>query len=117
MLDASASAMIGVYQRYVSPYKGFCCAYRVHTKRRSCSAYAKSIIDRLGAMALFAAMPRQFARCKAACLALVASRSAAELPSEEQREKRPWWERCDCNPLDCLDLSQLSCDVPCDCSF
>jgi len=31
-------AAITGYQTYLSPYKGFCCAYRVHTGRKSCSA-------------------------------------------------------------------------------
>ncbi|MEJ8851954.1 membrane protein insertion efficiency factor YidD [Variovorax rhizosphaerae] len=117
MLDSPASALIGVYQRYVSPYKGFCCAYSARTKRRSCSAYAKSIIERLGAEALIAAMPRQFARCKAAYLALTLA--AAESQSEEQRQKSPWWQHCDgnCNPFDFVDPSQLHCDLPCDCSL
>jgi putative component of membrane protein insertase Oxa1/YidC/SpoIIIJ protein YidD len=116
MLDTSASALIGVYQRYVSPYKGFCCAYRARTKRRSCSAYAKTVIDRLGTRALLSAMPRQFARCKAAYLALAASAVAGSLPPDEPQRKRSWWEYCDCNPCDCLSLGDLPCDLPCDCS-
>ena len=33
-----ALTFIQFYQRFISPYKGFSCAYRVHTGRRSCSA-------------------------------------------------------------------------------
>ena len=29
-------ATIRFYQRRLSPHKGFCCAYRAHTGRRSC---------------------------------------------------------------------------------
>ncbi|WP_457418305.1 membrane protein insertion efficiency factor YidD [Roseateles sp. P5_E7] len=43
-----ALAAIGVYQRYVSPYKGFCCAYREHTGRASCSALGARAIRRWG---------------------------------------------------------------------
>jgi uncharacterized protein len=64
MLDASASALVGMYKRYISSYKGFCCAYSAQTKRRSCSAYAMAIIQRVGASALLFALPRQFVRCK-----------------------------------------------------
>ena len=39
-MRALALVAIGAYQRYVSPYKGFCCAYRAHTSRASCSALA-----------------------------------------------------------------------------
>jgi putative component of membrane protein insertase Oxa1/YidC/SpoIIIJ protein YidD len=35
----------------VSPYKGFCCAYRVHTGRSSCSALAYRAIQIHGALA------------------------------------------------------------------
>lgn len=117
MLAAPASALIGVYQRYVSPYKGFCCAYRVHTKRRSCSTYARAIVERLGVMALASALPRQFRRCKAAYLALMAAAALPGSPSAAPEHKRKWWDRCDCNPCDCGNIGNLPCDGPCDCSF
>ena len=39
---------IRCYQRYVSPYKGFACAYRVHSGRASCSALGYRAIRRYG---------------------------------------------------------------------
>ena len=39
---------IRVYQRYVSPYKGFCCAYRTHTGRSSCSQLGFRAVRRYG---------------------------------------------------------------------
>ena len=42
---------IGAYQRYLSPYKGFCCAYRAHTGRASCSALGARVIRRHGLLA------------------------------------------------------------------
>jgi putative component of membrane protein insertase Oxa1/YidC/SpoIIIJ protein YidD len=116
LIDLLISASIGGYQRYLSPYKGFCCAYRVQTGRRSCSAYARAIVDKLGAIALQQAMPRQFERCRLAFETLQ-TREAA--PKKEQK----WWERCnggDCGVGNCVDLpcDSLPCDaVPCDCSF
>ena len=108
VMRAPALGLINFYQHYLSPYKGFCCAYRARTGRRSCSAYAKAVVARLGVHALFDAMPRQFARCKAAYASLSA---AATMPNGEQKEERrkKWWDNCDCNPLNCADL-------PCDCS-
>ncbi len=99
LLDASASAAIGMYQRYISPHKGFCCAYRVHTGRRSCSAYALGIVDKVGALALFKALPRQFARCKAAALAVALAKIA-----EEKRDH--WGEACDSS----FDIGEIACD-------
>ncbi len=43
-------AAITLYQRYISPYKGFCCAYRVHTGRHSCSALGFRAIQRFGVL-------------------------------------------------------------------
>jgi putative component of membrane protein insertase Oxa1/YidC/SpoIIIJ protein YidD len=43
-----ALAAISFYQRYLSPLKGFNCAFRRHTGRDSCSAYGKRVIARHG---------------------------------------------------------------------
>ncbi|NYE60365.1 putative component of membrane protein insertase Oxa1/YidC/SpoIIIJ protein YidD [Duganella sp. 1224] len=43
-----ALAAISFYQRYLSPYKGFVCAFRRHTGRDSCSAHGKRVIARYG---------------------------------------------------------------------
>lgn len=45
-----ALAMIRLYQRFVSPYKGFCCAYRAHTGGPSCSMLGFRAIRRYGVM-------------------------------------------------------------------
>jgi putative component of membrane protein insertase Oxa1/YidC/SpoIIIJ protein YidD len=44
----TALGAIELYQRHVSPYKGFCCAYRVHTGHASCSALGKRAIRLYG---------------------------------------------------------------------
>ena len=129
MLDATAAAAIGAYRRYLSPYKGFCCAYRTVTGRRSCSAYALAVVERLGALALLQALPRQFARCKAAYARWLAAAAAAADGSARRRrarqgERRRWWDDCDCNPCSCNPADCISCDssscegveLPCDCS-
>lgn len=41
-------AAIRAYQRYLSPYKGFCCAYRAHTGRGSCSTLGYRAVRRHG---------------------------------------------------------------------
>lgn len=108
MLDATAAAAIGAYRRYLSPYKGFCCAYRRVTGRRSCSAYALAIVQRIGALALVQALPRQFARCKAAYARWLAR---PDQPAQRRKQRRHWSDYCDCSgcPWDCAEL-------PCDCS-
>lgn len=41
-------ALIRGYQRFISPHKGFVCAYRVHTGRASCSALGYRVVRRFG---------------------------------------------------------------------
>ena len=99
MLDATATIAIGAYRRYLSPYKGFCCAYRQVTGRRSCSAYALAVVERLGALALLQALPRQFARCKAAYarwLAVAADGSARR--RQARQGERRWARRAPSSP-------------------
>lgn len=44
----AALTAIRAYQRYLSPHKGFCCAYRHHTGRPSCSSFGYRAISRYG---------------------------------------------------------------------
>jgi putative component of membrane protein insertase Oxa1/YidC/SpoIIIJ protein YidD len=115
-----ADCAIDAYQRYISPYKGFCCAYRAHTGKRSCSAYGRAVVQKLGLMALIAALPKQFERCKLAYQNLLAYRVSMKSQADDRRKK---------TDADACDLVDLSCDVgdavsnmpcdaaPCDCSF
>jgi putative component of membrane protein insertase Oxa1/YidC/SpoIIIJ protein YidD len=98
VLRRAAVRAISLYQIYVSPYKGFQCAYRYHTGGNSCSEYAKRIVLRFGLLTLWTALPRQFARCRAAHQALLLTPEimGSEDPKKKRKEKR-WWERCDCS--------------------
>jgi uncharacterized protein len=62
-LKALALAGVGVYRRYVSPHKGFACAWRVHRRGQSCSAFAERAIRRCGARRGMALLRRRLARC------------------------------------------------------
>jgi putative component of membrane protein insertase Oxa1/YidC/SpoIIIJ protein YidD len=123
MLDVSAVYAINFYQRHLSPYKGFQCAYRVHTGRCSCSEYAKRIVRKRGVGALFVALPRQFARCRSAYTTLLATQ--ATQTREQRRRSKKREDKTDCCPLDgcsaCdvpFECPDLPCDIgPCDCSL
>lgn len=54
---------ISTYQRYVSPYKGFCCAYRINTGRKSCSALGFRAVRRYGVIAGLAVLRRRTYLC------------------------------------------------------
>lgn len=115
MLRLAAAGAVGAYQRHLSPHKGFCCAYRVHTGRVSCSEFGRRVLLRLGLLAFFRLMPRQFARCRAA----FASIQLGSHHSPDQSRLRKAVDGCDCGLSSCdvADCALDGCDLPCDCSF
>lgn len=58
-----ALAAIRLYQRHLSPHKGFCCAYRVHTGRASCSNLGFRAIRRLGIWRGLAVLRQRLEKC------------------------------------------------------
>lgn len=65
------------YQRYLSPHKGFSCAYREWTGACSCSALGKRVIRRYGVRAGIGLLRQRFDRCAAAAIRLRTRRSEA----------------------------------------
>lgn len=132
LLRGATAGSIRLYQVWLSPYKGFCCAYRHRTGRCSCSEYARRLVLRRGPLALLQGLPRQFARCRQAYAAIQAEAAEPEEasgPGEQRaREKdvrrQSWSNRAldacssSCNPVDCsgVNIGTTDC-VPCDCSF
>ena len=118
--SALAVGLIRFYQRYISPHKGFSCAYHQMTGKSSCSSYALKMVQRNGVMSLFTALPKQFSRCSSAYQTYLQQTDKRQKP-----QKKPKSERCgdcvdmtECVPTRaCKDLSDCGhCDV-CDCSF
>ena len=54
---------IRAYQRFVSPYKGFSCAYRVHTGRCSCSEFGRRAVERKGVFTGLLLIDARLQRC------------------------------------------------------
>ena len=71
---------IAAYQRYISPHKGFCCAYRSPMGRLSCSSYAAKAIARSGILIGVRLTLRRLRRCSAAY---------AQAPANASRRIRP----------------------------
>ncbi|MBQ5946532.1 membrane protein insertion efficiency factor YidD [Massilia sp. ST3] len=93
---------IRLYQRHLSPLKGFSCAYRVHRGGAGCSAYGYRAIARHGLFTGLALLDRRLQRCGAAYRA--------------PRARNPvlHHQRGDCDCLSC-DLPGNDCDFsPCD---
>ena len=116
--------LITLYQRYLSPRKGFRCAYRVrHRRRDSCSQYAKRAIGRLGLIAGLWLLRRRMKRCRAAGEFLAARTLDYEPRPDDREEGRRFAgsRHDDCAPsLQHCDPSGLvtwngDCDLPGDC--
>ncbi len=121
-LSPVAVRLIELYQRFLSPLKGFACAYRCRNRRRSsCSQFAKRAFARRGIFAGFDLLDRRFAKCSAA--AKVLEYEPREKRGKPARAKREW----DCDPVSgcdaaaCPDLPSAGCDAldvgGCDCSL
>ena len=93
-----ALAAISIYQRYISPHKGFCCAYRVHTGFSSCSSLGFRAIRRYGVLRGLKTLRQRLDLCRVAHGRLATVRLR---PPASQRGD------CDCgvSPCDCLDIN------------
>ncbi|WP_088280762.1 membrane protein insertion efficiency factor YidD [Ideonella sp. A 288] len=78
MVRSASIAAIGVYQRHVSPHKGFCCAHRARTGRASCSQFAKRAISRYGFVQGLALLRRRFEACSTSAMALASQEESAD---------------------------------------
>jgi len=61
-----ALSAISLYQRRISPHKGFCCAYSADTGHGSCSVLGYRAVRRHGVLSGFGILLQRFERCSAA---------------------------------------------------
>ena len=54
---------IELYQRFISPYKGYRCAYGVHCDGPSCSEYGKQVISKEGVIVGAVFLFQRFQEC------------------------------------------------------
>lgn len=92
VLRAVALGAIRLYQRWVSPHKGFVCAYRVHTGRCGCSQLGYRAIRRYGVGKGWRVLRQRTGLC-----------GVAHWRHTPARPRPPARERGDCD-----------CDLPCD---
>lgn len=84
---------ITLYQRHLSPSKGFSCAYRVHTGCQSCSVLGYRAIRRFGVWRGLGTLRERFERCRAV------------------HRRHPAFPRV---PKGQAGFCDASCDLPCD---
>jgi putative component of membrane protein insertase Oxa1/YidC/SpoIIIJ protein YidD len=120
-----AILLIVFYQKFISPYKGFRCAYAVLNGGDSCSEAVKKIVREKGPFGGYRDIRARFQACRDANETLIRNgrrrRGQNDCDecldcdcdcSEACRFKKP----DACEKMDC-DLPDLPCDGPCDCSF
>lgn len=87
----TASALITVYQRRVSPHKGFSCAHRILYSSESCSQFVKRTILETGLTGAIPIVRDRFAACKTAQQILQARQqlrlAIGELPEGTNEEE------------------------------
>ncbi|WP_392562720.1 membrane protein insertion efficiency factor YidD [Orbus sturtevantii] len=107
-------ALIRFYQKFISPHKGFCCAYRKYSGGRSCSSFALVAVRRYGVSALWHLFPKRLDNCKMAAIHL-------NKPKDENEEKEDRTHPCEyCETLevcscvkDCKVFDNSSCGNGC----
>ena len=109
-------AFIHFYQRYISPYKGFRCAYAVYNQEDSCSHVIEKIIEVHGVFHGYGLIRQQFKNCNEAYIQLSQERN-----NKEQKNESKWYDYCDpsaaCNVHSCWPKKGYDGpDLPCDCS-
>ena len=98
LLSRLALWAIRLYQRHLSPIKGYSCAYRAATGRQGCSAYGYRAIARHGLAAGLALLDRRLYRCGEIHRSRTAAPAARNPVLHHQRGD------CDCIGCDPGDL-------------
>ncbi|MDO6589018.1 hypothetical protein DS901_13460 [Loktanella sp. D2R18] len=108
MFTRAALGGIWLYQRYVSPHKGFRCAHSVVHGDAGCSGYAKHTIRQHGLFQAIPIMRQRLRDCKAAYNTLRERKSA----DEEQKTNAKKSDSCAKQSRDgCCDaVAWESCD-------
>lgn len=99
--------LIRLYQRFISPYKGFSCAYRAYTGRAGCSGLGYRAIRRHGAWRGYLILRRRLGRCSDAQRQLLGRH--ARMRAQAGFCDAP----VDCIPGDCALPG--TCELPCNC--
>jgi putative component of membrane protein insertase Oxa1/YidC/SpoIIIJ protein YidD len=104
VISSAAVGSIGLYRRYVSPYKGFSCAHRVFNGGSSCSVFAEEAIRDHGLWAALPMIRRHFVECRKAYAALQGLWQVEEQPGEDKKGS-PLTKQGDC----CVNVCTLPC--------
>ncbi len=106
-----ALAAIRFYQRRISPHKGFCCAYRVHTGGASCSTLGYRAIRRFGIWRGLTLLRRRLAKCGVASQRQRAQRPECHTHASRHAKPPHWQAQAGyCDPGFSYDCGFMACD-------
>jgi putative component of membrane protein insertase Oxa1/YidC/SpoIIIJ protein YidD len=117
----TAIVAIGLYQRHLSPRKGFRCAHRVLHGGESCSQHARARIASDGLIAGLSALRARLLSCREASVTLrsrlAPTAASREVQGEQGRDDEeattPSRHPARCDPGCACDLGEfVSCDAP-----
>jgi len=118
LMNRIALAVIIFYQKYISPFKGFTCAYRAATGQLSCSAYGHKVIEQYGIILGLKLIGRRVKQCG------LKYRQHVSVRQQEQNgliTMRRQAGHCDADFGDCTcdatDLASCACDGIGNCDF
>lgn len=89
-LGTIAALIIRMYQKYISPYKGFRCAHRALHGGASCSEFARLYVREHSVWSMPSALRLRFGECRMAKETLIAEGDAAV---QNKHDPTPLW--CD----------------------
>jgi putative component of membrane protein insertase Oxa1/YidC/SpoIIIJ protein YidD len=114
-MRALVAGAITLYQRHLSPRKGFCCAHRQWYGRESCSEHIKAGVLSHGVLALFSIARKRFADCREAHHVLKTVERKETKPKERSQEScflPIGGEDLACIACECLpDIAPMACDA------
>ncbi|MBA3951850.1 MAG: membrane protein insertion efficiency factor YidD, partial [Rubrobacter sp.] len=110
ILSSGAVRAITLYQRRVSPYKGFSCPHRLLHGGLSCSGYAKYCIRASGARAALPTIRDHLSRCRDARIFLQASHVCDAHGGQHDSAWRRWRRRIS-RTFDACDCADCGCDI------
>lgn len=107
MLKFIALRTIALYQRYLSPKKGFGCAYRVRVGGTGCSGFGKRVIEKRGFFLGLVLLRRRLSKC-----AWHAQQQSPRAALPRNMALRGQGGFVDCGGCDAPSCDVPSCDVP-----
>ncbi|WP_071516145.1 membrane protein insertion efficiency factor YidD [Geitlerinema sp. PCC 9228] len=84
-LDKLAIALVSLYQRYLSPYKGFRCAHKTLYGGTSCSQYFQTVVREKGLVAAIPKFQQRLLDCKQANVLIHAQDNSEEKTKKKKR--------------------------------